>query len=338
MGTIMWKKVEKGIYQEGLYSFRVRMMVNGHKLDKTLDSLAEARVFRDSHKLSQALDVHESAVIESRIKKQTIKGLSVSDALDRYLLEITPHKKGADTEEWRIGKAKRMQLAKKPFHGVTADDVIAFMGEIGGSENNQRKYVSLISHLYRVAIRQWRLPVTNPVTGQMDLPDNGVARTRRLKKGEYDKLMKALIGEPKQFVIIAVETAMRQSEIFSLRWENINKKKCTALLTDTKNGESRTTILSRVAMNALEAVGWKDEGEVWSINKGQLRRAWEAARDDIGAHDLHFHDLRHEGASRLFEKGLNVFEVQSITGHKTLSELRKYTHLTPSSILAKLNK
>jgi len=334
----MWKKVEKGIYQEGLHSFRVRMMVNGHKLDKTLDSLAEARVYRDSHKLSQSLDVHESAIIESRIKKQSIKSLSVSDALDRYLLEITPTKKGASTEEFRIGKAKRTKLAKKPMHGVTPDDVLAFLEEIGGSENNKRKYASIISHLYRIAIRKWRLPVTNPVSGQIDLPSNGKPRERRLHKGEYEALMKALTGEAKAFVIIAVETAMRRSEIFNLRRENINKKACSAVLRDTKNGETRTTLFSSAAMKALQDLNldWKSKGEVWTITESQLRRVWEEARADIDAPDLHFHDLRHEGTSRLFEKGLNVFEVQSITGHKTLSELRKYTHLEPRNILKKL--
>jgi len=64
------KKVEKGIYQRGLYSFQVKMMIAGHKLDKTFDTLSEARVFRDGHRMSQALDVHESAIIESRIKNQ----------------------------------------------------------------------------------------------------------------------------------------------------------------------------------------------------------------------------------------------------------------------------
>lgn len=312
------------------------MMVQGHKLDKTLDSLSEARIYRDSHKLSQSLDVHETAILKARIQKQSIKSFTVDDALDRYLKEITPAKKGASTEEFRIGKARRTALSKKPFHGVTPDDALAFLDEIGGSENNQRKYASLISHLYRVAIRKWRLPVTNPVSGQIDLPSNGKPRERRLHEGEYEALMKTLMGESKAFVIIAIETAMRRSEIFGLRWENINKKACSAILRDTKNGESRTTLFSSVAMRALEGLGWKKKGEVWSITESQLRRDWEAARADIGAADLHFHDLRHEGTSRLFEKGLNVFEVQSITGHKTLSELRKYTHLNPTDIAKKL--
>jgi integrase len=52
--------------------------------------------------------------------------------------------------------------------------------------------------------------------------------------------------------------------------------------------------------------------------------------------DLRWHDLRHEGASRLFERGLHPLEVASITGHKSLSMLRRYTHLRPEQLLAKL--
>jgi hypothetical protein len=46
-----------------------------------------------------------------------------------------------------------------------------------------------------------------------------------------------------------------------------------------------------------------------------------------GIEDLRFHDLRHEATTRLFEKGLNIMEVASITGHKDLRMLRRYTHL-----------
>ncbi len=48
------------------------------------------------------------------------------------------------------------------------------------------------------------------------------------------------------------------------------------------------------------------------------------------------HDLRHEAASRFFEKGLHPLEVASITGHKSLTMLRRYTHLQPEALAAKL--
>jgi integrase len=55
-----------------------------------------------------------------------------------------------------------------------------------------------------------------------------------------------------------------------------------------------------------------------------------------GIEDLRFHDLRHEATTRLFEKGLNIMEVASITGHKDLRMLRRYTHLKAEDLAQKL--
>ena len=52
--------------------------------------------------------------------------------------------------------------------------------------------------------------------------------------------------------------------------------------------------------------------------------------------DLRVHDLRHEATSRLFELGLDAMEVSTITGHKTLSMLKRYTHLKARNLAQKL--
>ena len=55
-----------------------------------------------------------------------------------------------------------------------------------------------------------------------------------------------------------------------------------------------------------------------------------------GIDNLHFHDLRHEATSRLFEKGLNPVEVATITGHKDPRMLMRYTHLRAEDLARKL--
>jgi len=63
----------------------------------------------------------------------------------------------------------------------------------------------------------------------------------------------------------------------------------------------------------------------------------EAARKAAGIRDLTVSIIcGHEAASRLFEKGLSVMEAASVTGHKTLSMLKRYTHLNPTDIAKKL--
>jgi integrase len=76
--------------------------------------------------------------------------------------------------------------------------------------------------------------------------------------------------------------------------------------------------------------------EWWPLscrNGGRIRLEY-AQRSKI--ENFHFHDLRHEATSRLFEKGLNIMEVASITGHKDLKMLKRYTHLRAEDLAAKL--
>jgi integrase len=63
-----------------------------------------------------------------------------------------------------------------------------------------------------------------------------------------------------------------------------------------------------------------------------MERLWR----DTGIENMTFHDLRHEATSRLFERGFNVMEVASITGHENLKHLKRYTHIKPESLVARL--
>jgi integrase len=67
-----------------------------------------------------------------------------------------------------------------------------------------------------------------------------------------------------------------------------------------------------------------------------VKRAFIRAMHRAGIENLRFHDLRHEATSRLFERGLNIMEVASITGHKDLRMLRRYTHLRAEDLAKKL--
>jgi integrase len=334
---VLMERVDKNIYRYGDYSYQVKMMVAGHKVSKVFDTLDEARTWRDLQRAGSSLDLDEKRIFEARATKREARTFTVRQALERYELEVTPLKKGASVESFRIGKAKTTSLSNKSLYMVTSKDVLKFLDEIGSSDNNKRKYASLISHLYRIAVKRWGMAVENPVSGKIEMPSNGKPRDRRLVGNEAALLFKNLSGEAKTVFELAIETSMRRGEILSLEWKHVDLKNLTATLSDTKNGESRCVPLSRSAIKAFKSqkrgIG---KGKVFSITKSQLRDAWEAARDTAGIQNIRFHDLRHEATSRLFEKGLNVMEAASVTGHKTLSMLKRYTHLNPTDIAKKL--
>jgi integrase len=135
---------------------------------------------------------------------------------------------------------------------------------------------------------------------------------------------------------------MRKGEIFNIEWQNVTLTKPTPriYLPDSKSGEPRTIPLSTRAVNALKSIQPKAKndrsGKVFKSGPDALRYQWRLARKKIGSPDLRIHDLRHEGTSRLFERGLNVLEVASITGHKQIQMLKRYTHLQTINLVKKL--
>ena len=74
------------------------------------------------------------------------------------------------------------------------------------------------------------------------------------------------------------------------------------------------------------------KGPIFPYNSKSVGTAFRRACNEVGVKDLHFHDLRHDGTSRLFEMGLAIEQVALVTGHKDWKMLRRYTHIRPESL------
>ena len=121
-----------------------------------------------------------------------------------------------------------------------------------------------------------------------------------------------------------------------LEWAEIDLIHRTAHLPMTKTGTGRTVPLSTTAVETLESLPRGITGKVFPLSRTALRGLWNRACIRANIEDLNFHDLRHEATSRFFEKGLNVIEVASITGHKDPRMLMRYTHLRAEDLAEKL--
>ncbi|STQ14842.1 shufflon-specific DNA recombinase [Enterobacter cloacae] len=87
-----------------------------------------------------------------------------------------------------------------------------------------------------------------------------------------------------------------------------------------------------------ERVCGAGDGAGFDYTSNGFKSAWRVLLAELEIHDLHFHDLRHEAVSRLFELGtLNVMEVAAISGHKSMNMLKRYTHLRASQLVSKLD-
>lgn len=131
----------------------------------------------------------------------------------------------------------------------------------------------------------------------------------------------------KPIILFAVETGMRRGEILATRHDHLDVRERTLLIPETKTGRARTIPLTEKAMGLLTLLELpKDQELLFPISANCLRLAWERVRKRAGITDLHFHDLRHEALSRLFEAGLTAPEVMSISGHRSLVMLGRYAH------------
>jgi integrase len=193
-----------------------------------------------------------------------------------------------------------------------------------------------------VVRKDWHinLPKGNPVALVSRPKDlKPTARTRRLEDGELERLLAALSNTSlvHSFVLFAIESAMRRSEITNIKPDDINFEartlhipKTKTGIPKTKTGVPRTIPLSSKAISILKVVGQFD------IQPSSVSQAFLRACTRAGIEDFRLHDLRHEATNRLFEKDLTPMQVASITGHQDLKMLQRYTHLRAEDLAKKL--
>lgn len=315
-------------------------------LCKSFNSRADARAW--------------ATVIESEIERGIFidrteaEKNTLGDLLRRYLTEVSSQKKGRESERYRISSMLRDPIAQIKVAGLSGKLMAEWrdrrLKEVSGSTTNRD--LNLISHVINVARKEWGMHIENPIAMIRRPPENK-ARKRRLAAGEEERLLAELelsnrspngcfeeggARNPwvRPLVILAIETAMRRGELLSLRWSDVFIADCFVRLHDTKNGESRDVPLSIRAVGVLANLPIHISGKVFPITADAVKKVYIRAVERAGLVDLHFHDLRHEATSRIAEKLDNVLELSAVTGHKTLSMLKRYYHPRAKDLARKL--
>jgi integrase len=293
------------------------------------------------------------------IKRTPSEKMSIKEAFERYEREVMPTKSEAtqEREKSRL-KLLKQELGKYSLAALTSDIVSKYRDarlNSGKANNTVRLELALLGHLYSTAIKEWHIALpTNPVA-QIKKPSPGKGRNTRLSTKDQERLLIALKEHSNPMLAwifeIAIETGMRRNEILTLRTYQINTERRIVSLTDTKNGDARTVPLTKTATKVfVEALNYPMRpvdcdliffGELGKDKKRspyQFDKVWREIRDSIGLNHLHFHDSRHEAVSRLVEAGFSDQEAASISGHKSMQMLRRYTHLRAEDLVAKLDQ
>jgi integrase len=280
-------------------------------------------------------------VADTRAAEKTTLG----ELLARYTNEVTPTKRGAVSEKARINSIVRCPIGHRTLAKLTSSDIATYRDERLKTVAPATivRELNTISHAIEIASREWGLWVPRNPAKLVRRPPVPRGRTRRLKESEEDRLLAACdrgrtpLLQP--LIILAIETAMRRGELLALRWQHVDLKLRVAHLPLTKNGDSRDVPLSRRATETVRELRASTivHERVFPMTGNAVRQAFEHLRVRAEMSDFHFHDLRHEAISRLVEKGLNLAEVGSISGHRELKTLQRYTHLRAADLVARLD-
>jgi integrase len=210
-----------------------------------------------------------------------------------------------------------------------------------------------LNHAYRLAIREWEWVRENPVE-RVAREKVRNERDRWLTLEEEEKLLRLAVLYPwvkgkkqeprywlQEILFFALNTGMRQDEILSLEWSNVDLFRKTATVVRSKNGEKRTIPLNQRTFEFL-----KEKSKVRCIKSNwvfanleqkkfdaaNLLRAFYIVIERAGIKDFRFHDLRHTFATRLAQAGIDFYKISKLLGHKDIRMTQRYSHHYPESL------
>jgi len=327
--------------RKGKFSVAIRKK-HGQRIYKTFDLKSDALSFAKETELQIQQNRYKDI---SEASKTTLKIV-----IQRYVREKIKNKADKKRERSKYNVILRNDICNKTLTDLRTSDFAKFRDqrlEIGITNSTINRELSAMRVAIQTSIDEWDcwLP-ENPVKSSIKLTENP-ARERRLKAGEYEKLMVACkrnskFSSPSIYwcpaINWAIETAMRLSEQLSLRWENLDLIKRTAFLPAaiTKTKRSRTVALTDKALEVLKEIPRHISGAVFPMSLNYHNRGWRALCKRADIVGLRWHDLRRESISRMFERGLSITEVQSLSGHLTLQMLSTYTQHDAESLAIKL--
>lgn len=273
-----------------------------------------------------------------------------AEFIDRYIEKELPKNQNSYLKQKMLLTWWKSHLGKYYLCHVTPS-LIAELRDLLLSETTYRgtlrtnstanRYLAALSRAFTICIREWHWTKENPVL-KITRPKEGKSRERYLEKEEVSTLLSACRKSKSPHLypvtLFALTTGARKGEILGLKWEDVNFKRNIATFRDTKNGEMRSVHLSEQILTCLQEERNKRTTispfvfpNLDGTKPADIRTAWDLSMKETGLKNVCFHSLRHTAASHLAMGGVSTLEIAAILGHKSLSMVKRYSHLSTSS-------
>lgn len=330
--------ITKRVKADGSTVYKAEIVIKNkgvivHRESKTFDRL---RLAADWAKRRE-VEIQETGVYKTRDK------LSVGEVIKRYIKEFDPDGR---SKRFDLEKLITRDIANLNVHTLTAKDLIKHI-RIRNTECQPQTAVNDLIWLGTVIKTMAGVIEIDTPAGIFEAAREVLRREGMIGKSEQRERRptKAEIWALARYfgagsymlhlMYFAIYSARRQSEITRILAEDINHDNRTIIIRDLKDprkkGVTRRCKLPKSAYKIIQKYGQKS-GVIFPYNSRTVGANFTRACKRLDITGLHFHDLRHEATSRLFEQGLSIQQVQQITLHSTWQTLQRYVNLDPGDV------
>jgi Phage integrase family len=308
----------------------------------------EADTF-DRKQAANAWIVKREAELKSPGGLERKEDPTLGAAIDRYIEESRNPIVG--TRAQVLKAIKNSDLGETKCSDMTSRTLVSFARELNQNMEPQTcgNYFSSLSNIFTIARPAWGYPLSRQefddaitVIKKLGLIRKAGERDRRPALEELDRLMEHFgrIRENRpssipmqKIVAFALFSTRRQEEITLLRWDDLDDDRI--LVRDMKHPGDKigNNVFCELPPEALAIVKSmpRAKPEIFPYSTDAISAGFTRACKILGIEDLRFHDLRHEGISRLFEMGRTIPQVAAVSGHRSWTSLKRYTHIRQST-------
>lgn len=345
MATIRKRKRADGSFG---YTAQIRITRNGQPVyseSQTFDRMQSAKLWATRREA----ELSEQGAIE-RAKRG---GVLLRDIIRRYIDEYERIRPLGKTKRQALNAIGATWLGDVVDSAISSQRLVEYahwrLTEAGGGVQPQTigNDLAHIGAVLSVARPAWGYEIdphaigdARKVLAKMGVISRSNERQRRPTLRELDRLLEhffemlqrrpSVIHMPK-IMAFAIYSTRRQEEITRIRWDDLNVSGQRVLVRDMKNPGQKigNDVWCHLTPEALRIVLSMPRAlpEIFPYNPQSIGTAWSKACKFLEIDDLHFHDLRHDGVSRLFEMDWDIPRVASVSGHRDWNSLRRYTHL-----------
>ncbi len=272
----------------------------------------------------------------------------LSDAIDKYVAESL--KEIGRTKAQTLKAIKRFSIANKECASIRSQDIVKFGQQLAEERTPQTvgNWMSHLAAIFTLARPAWGFPLdpdamkdAQIVMKRLGVISKSNQRDRRPTIEELNKLLEHFTDREIRrrnhmpmckMILFALFSTRRQGEICTMRWEDFEPENKRILIRDMKNpgekmGNNVWCDLPEQAVAVLQSLPRKKEGVIFPYVPKTVSARFMRTCPLLDIEDLDFHDLRHEGISRLFEMGWNIPHVAMVSGHRSWTSLKRYTHI-----------